>query len=480
MTIPPSPFSRRARSQRGRARRWRSALLLGVALAVLAVLVLDGSAESQERAGPTVLVTTLAEPITPVIADHIADGLERASREGHEAYVIQLDTPGGLDVSMREIVQDVLAAEVPVVVHVYPAGGRAASAGAVITLSAHVAAMAPGTTIGSATPIDLEGGEVIDKVLEDAAAYSKELARVRGRNLDFAVDMVREGRSVTADEAVELGVVEVTAVSSAELLDEIDGTEVQLLDGTTVSLATADAAIEEHDLTTSRRILQFLANPNLAFLLLSIGTLGIIYELASPGIGVGGFIGVSALVLGLFSLAVLPTSAVGVVFLLLAAGFFAAELFAPGIGVFAAIGAVALILAALFLFTEEGPGVELSLAAVIPAAVVMFVAVVIAGRVALRVRRLPASDESVFRGVEVEVRGGGSGAQVFVAGAWWAARAVDGRPLAAGQRVRVQRRDDLELIVEPIDGAEADGGAGAGTANPHEPERADFERKRNG
>jgi membrane-bound serine protease (ClpP class) len=462
----PTPPTRPARHRRRRRQVYWSALLLG---AVLAVLFLGEPVDSQERTAPTVLVTTLAEPITPVIADHIADGIDRAERDGHEAYVIRLDTPGGLDVSMRGIVQDVLAAEVPVVVYISPPGGRGASAGAIITLSAHVAAMAPGTTIGSATPVDLEGGEVIDKVLEDAAAYSEELARLRDRNTEFAVDMVREGRSVTAPQALELGVVDVVATSLDDLLEQIDGTEVELLDGTTVTLTTADAAVEEQDLGWARRILQFLANPTLAFLLISIGTLGIIYELASPGIGVAGFVGVSALVLGLFSLAVLPTSAVGVVFLVLAAGFFVAELFAPGVGVFAALGAVALVMAGLFLFTEEGPGVELSLAVILPAAAVMFVAVAVAGRLALRARRMPTSADQALHGSEAPVRHTGGQAQIFVEGAWWTARTADGTPLADGQPVRVLERDDLELVVETVD-AQAGRESGAAT-DPTDPDK---------
>jgi membrane-bound serine protease (ClpP class) len=423
-------------------------VLLG---AVVAVLFLGDPAPAQARGDGRVLVTTLSEPITPVIADHIADGVARAERDGFDAYVIELDTPGGLDVSMRAIVQSILNAEVPVVVYISPPGGRGASAGAVITLSAHVAAMAPGTTIGSATPIDLEGGEVIDKVLEDAAAYSEELARLRGRNTQFAIDMVRDGRSVTADQAVQIDVVDVMAASLPELLDEIDGTEVELLDRPAVTLSTAGAEVETQDLSFSRRIQQWLANPTLAFILMSIGTLGIIYELASPGIGVGGVIGVVALIMALFALAVLPVSAVGVALLLLAMALFVAELFAPGIGVFAALGAFTLVLSALFLFPDEGPGVELSLLAVLPVALVMFVAVLVAGRFAMRARSAPPSSDSAFTGAESEIHLTHGEPQVFVEGAWWNARSESGEPLEQGRQVRVSARDGLTLVVTPID-----------------------------
>jgi membrane-bound serine protease (ClpP class) len=425
-------------------------VLLGAALLVLFSGEPAGGGPRPGPTGPSVLVTTLAEPITPVIADHLADGVARAEADGHDAYIVELDTPGGLDVSTRQIVQSILNAEVPVVVYIAPPGGRGASAGAIITLSSHVAAMAPGTTIGSATPVDLEGGEVIDKVLEDAAAYSEELARLRDRNTDFAVDMVREGRSATAERALELGVVDVVATSLPELLDEIDGREVELIDGSTVTLRTAGATVEQQDLSFARRVLQWLANPNVAFIFMSIGTLGIIYELASPGIGGGGVIGAVALILGLFSLAVLPVSAVGIIFLLLAAALFIGELFAPGIGVFAALGTVSLLLAALFLFTDEGPGVQLSLAAVLPVAIVMFLAVVVAGRLAMRARAAPTSADLTFAGVEAEVRLTHDEAQAFVAGAWWTVRPESGERLHDGQLVRVLRREDLELVVEPV------------------------------
>jgi membrane-bound serine protease (ClpP class) len=457
--VPVAASSRRSR----RGRRVLLAALFGVGASLL---LLAGPAGTQPETTPTVLVTTLAEPITPVIADHISSGVERAERGGYEAYIIQLDTPGGLDVSMRGIVQSILNAEVPVVVYIAPPGARGASAGAIITLSSHIAAMAPGTTIGSATPVDLEGGEVIDKVLEDAAAYSEELARLRERNTDFAVEMVRDGRSVTADAAVDLNVVDVMAGSLPELLDEIDGSQVELLDGTVVEVRTAGAAIENQDLSFSRRILQWLANPNVAFILMSIGTLGIIYELASPGIGAGGVIGVVALVLAFFSLAVLPVSAVGVIFLLLAAALFIGELFAPGVGVFAAMGTVALVLAALFLFTEEGPGVELSLAAVLPVAIVMFAAVLFAGRLALRARMAPPSTDRVLAAAEAEVRLTHGQAQAFVDGAWWSVRPEVAGELHHGQRVRVLRREDLELVVEPVESA-SDGGPEQRDEDPH-------------
>src|SRR5690554_725931 len=353
-------------------------LAVGVGLALLGPLAPAGAQTGGDR--PTVLVTTVDDPITPVIADHLADVVAAAEDEGHAAVVVELDTPGGLDTAMRDIVQTFLRADVPVVVYVTPSGARAASAGALIAWSAHVVAMATGTTIGAATPVDLEGGEVGDKVVNDAAAYARAVAEERGRDVEVAEEAVTEGRALSASEAVDEGVADLIAVDRPELLQVLDGTRVELPDGTTVTLETAGAEVVERDMSAFRRLLQWLADPNLAFLFLSLGTLAIIYELATPGIGVGGGLGAVLLVLALFSLAVLPVDAVGLVFLVVAAVLFVVEVLAPGIGAAAALGAVSLALAGVFLFRDEGPGVSLSLAAVVPVVVVVGGAVVLAGR----------------------------------------------------------------------------------------------------
>src|SRR5690606_27147772 len=251
---------------------------------------------------------------------------------------------------------------VPVVVYVSPQGARAGSAGALITLAAHVAGMAPGTAIGASTPVDLEGGEVSDKVVNDAAAYAEAVAELRGRNTEVAVDMVREGRSLPVAEALELGVVDVEAATLADLLDEIDGTVVEVgTDERRVTLATAGVTVDDYEMGLFRRIQQTLADPNLAFLFLSIGTLGLIYELATPGLGAGGVVGVTCILLALFSLSVLPVSAVGLLLLLVSAAMFVAELFAPGIGVAAAGGTLTLLLSGVFLF-RDAPGLQVSMA----------------------------------------------------------------------------------------------------------------------
>jgi membrane-bound serine protease (ClpP class) len=419
------------------------------AVLVLAVTVSITPAGGVERT-PTVLVTRVDDPITPVIADHLSGVVDRAEEEGYDALVVELDTPGGLDSAMRDIVQAFLGARVPVVVHVSPSGARAASAGALIAWSSHVVAMAPGTTIGAATPVDLEGGKVGDKVVNDAAAYARAVAAERGRNVDVAAAAVTEGRALSDTEAVEEDVADVIVAGRTALLDALDGRDITLPGGTRVRLRTAGAVVEEEGMSFFRRLLQRLADPNLAFLFMSIGTLGIIYELASPGVGLAGGIGVVLILLSLFSLAVLPIDAVGFLFLALAGVLFMAELFAPGVGLAGGLGAVSLALSGLFLFPDDVPGLSLSLAAVLPTVAVVGVAVVGAGRLALRARASPAATgPGAVVGRELDVaRAEGHVGQAMIDGAWWNLRSR--QPLRPGDRVRVRDVEGLDLLVEPL------------------------------
>lgn len=441
----PRASARRAgRRARRPARLAARALVLGL----LALFAVSAAAAAQEEGRPRVLVATVDDPITPVIADYLGDGVARAEGDGYDAFVVRLDTPGGLEDSMRDIVQSFLDAEVPVVVYVSPQGARAASAGAIITFASHVAAMAPGTAIGAATPVDLEGGDVERKIVNDAAAFAESIARERGRDVDFAVATVREGRSAPASEALEIGAIDVISRSLPELLDDIDGREVELPGGRTVQITTAGATIDDEDMGIFRSIQQFLADPNLAFLFLSLGTLGIIYEFASPGIGVGGVLGAVFILMALFGLALLPVNAVGLLLLALAVALFVAELFAPGIGIAAAGGTVALLLSGVFLF-DDAPGLEVSVAVVAPIAIVIGLAVILAGRLVLRTRKMESTafGRGLLVGRTVTVRGVKDGrGQAFVEGAWWNVRS-SGTALEEGE-AQVVDLDGLDLVVE--------------------------------
>jgi membrane-bound serine protease (ClpP class) len=329
-------------------------------------------------------------------------------------------------------------------VWVAPSGARAASAGAVITLAAHIAAMAPGTNIGAATPVSIEGGDVGDKIVNDATAYVASIAELRGRDADFARDIVRDGRSEPASRAVDIGAVDLLAADLETLLGRVDGREVAV-DGDSVRLRIEDARVVEHELGLVNGVRQRLADPNLAFLFLSLGTLAIVYELVHPGVGFGGIAGVILIVLGMFGLSVLPVNVVGLVLLLLAAGLFVAEVYVPGVGVLAAGGAVSLALAGIFLVRGS---IGVDLVVVLPTAVVVMGAVVIAGRLAWRARKQhSATGSGQLEGRVTDVRrADGPRAQVFLEGAWWTVRADE--PLHEGQRVRVKAVEGLELVVE--------------------------------
>lgn len=394
--------------------------------------------------GRTVLVAKLDGVVTPVTAKHLVDGVAVAERDGHHAYLVEIDTPGGLDTSMREIIKAFLGSRVPVIVYVSPSGGRAASAGALITLSSHVAAMAPGTTIGAATPVNLETGEkASDKVLNDAAAYAESVAAERGRNTTIAAEMVRSGTAITADRALEADVVDLIASNRSALLRALDGRTVDTAAGS-VTLRTADAQLVTYELGLFQQLLQLIADPNIAFLLMSIGTLAVIYEAATPGVGFAGIAGAIMLILGFFALSVLPVNVAGLLLLALAAGLLIAEVFAPS-GAFAAGGTVSLLLAGIFLF--EGP-LAVSLVVLLPTAVVVGGGTVIAGRLAWRARRAqPISGRQGLIGRVATVDAGG---QVFLEGAWWAVRGAH-HALSPGQTVRVTDLDGLTLVAEPTD-----------------------------
>lgn len=415
-------------------------LIAGAAL--LAAFVAPATAQTPSG----VLVTEVDGAITPVVADHISAAVDQAAETG-AVLVVTLDTPGGLDTSMRDIVQTFLNAPVPVVVYVEPEGARAASAGTYITMAAHVAAMAPATSIGAATPVDLQGGEITDKIINDAAAFAVSVAERRGRSVEFAESAVREGTSVTASQALEDDVVDVIADDLDDLLAAIDGTTVEVL-GEEVTLATSGAVPEAYEMSTFRRILARIADPNLAVLFLSIGTLAVIYEAANPGLGFAGVAGVILLLIGFFALSVLPVTATGLALLVLAIALFIGEIFVPGVGVLAAGGTIALLLAGVFLFEGD---LQVSPPVLWPTALVMGAATTIAGRAALKARLQPSTTGSGTligkAGTVVNVEGGSG--SVFLDGAWWSVRSSAGE-LEPGKEARVVGIEGLELIVEPI------------------------------
>ena len=443
-------------------------------------------AEAQTPAGRAepapVMVLDIAGPIGVGAAHLLNEGLARARQEGAGLLVLRLDTPGGLVSVTREIIQAILAAPVPVAVYVAPAGARAASAGTYIAYAAHVAAMAPGTHLGAATPVQLgapglpgqperpresprregEGedrggsapatsGAMERKVLNDAVAYLRALAQLRGRNADWAEKAVREAATLTAEEAARERVVDVLAPSLGALLDALDGRKMSLA-GSERVLATRHARVIVVEPDWKLRLLGVLTDPNIAFILLLIGVYGIIFEFWTPGLTGPGVVGAISLIVALMALSALPLNLAGLALLALGMAMMAAEAFTPGFGILGLGGIVAFGLGGLFLFDPAGADIAFAVAWPVVLAAVATNALLFFGLLGLvmRVRRRPvASGPEEMIGLEGVVLDWAEGrGRVRVHGEAWAARAAAG--LAPGARVRVLRRDGLVLDVAPV------------------------------
>ena len=409
--------------------------------------------------------------ISPASAEFMTDAIERAEDEGAAALVIELDTPGGLVESTRDIVQAILASRVPVVVYVAPRGARAGSAGVFVTLAAHVAAMAPSTNIGAATPIQMGGptmpgggespadtttaekGEepsaLERKILNDTIAFIRTIAEKRGRNADWAERAVREGVSITETQALEQNVVDLVAPNLPTLLDEIDGREVEVLDRT-LTLATANAEVRTIDQGIRFRILDAIANPNIAFILLLIGVYGIFFELMNPGAILPGVVGGIALLLAFFSLQALPVNYVGLLLILFAVVLFIAEVKIVSYGMLTVGGIIAFILGATMLFDAPGSLMRVSWSVIIPAALLTAGFFVFAMGMAWRTwRSKPTTGKEGLLGSRGEVRQRiDPVGQVSVHGELWRARAEE--PLEAGTEVEVVEVSGLALKVRRI------------------------------
>jgi membrane-bound serine protease (ClpP class) len=321
------------------------------------------SASAQAR--DPVHVLTLKGIINPPAVNYIQRGINQAEEAGAAVIVLQLDTPGGLDDSTRDIVQSIGNSTVPIIVYVAPSGSRAASAGTFITMAAHVAAMSPATTIGAATPVAMGGAgteelpeDLRDKVIADAASYIRALAELRGRNAEWAEQAVREGDSITAAEAVGINVVDLLADDLEDLLQQVHGRQVELVTGEAVTLDTADAPVARVNMSLVEEFLHVISNPNLAFILLSLAMLGIFFEFVNPGTFIPGALGGILLLLALYSLGTLNAFWGGILLIILAFGLFVAEIFTPTTGVLALGGVVSLVAGAMVLFADSPPGVQ--------------------------------------------------------------------------------------------------------------------------
>ncbi len=476
-------------------------------LAALAGLVLALLLPALAQAASPVVTLRIQGAIGPAVADYVERNLVRAAADGAQLVVLQMDTPGGLDPSMRQIIKAILASPVPVASFVAPGGARAASAGTYILYASHVAAMAPGTNLGAATPVAIgilpgapdakeparkpgetekptgsgdsgkagESGKTAEpgkagrdakqpgespaavestgttltrKQVSDAAAYIRGLAQLRGRNAEWGEKAVREAASLSAEEALAANVIDVVADDVAQLLAKLDG-RTFTVQGVARTLATADAPVAARDPDWRSRLLAVITDPGIALILMMIGVYGLFFEFTSPGVGVPGVLGGICLLLALYALNLLPVNYAGLALILLGIAFMVSEAFLPGFGVLGTGGVIAFVAGALFLFDTDVPGFGIPLALIVTVAVASALFLGLVGGMAWKARM-----RKVVSGAEEVV---GSAAEVLddMTGEGWARmhgetwRVASAAPLARGQKVRVTARRGLLLDVAP-------------------------------
>ena len=436
--------------------------------AVLTALAIGGAS-----AAPRAVILEIDGAIGPATSEYVAREFRDLGASETRLVILRMNTPGGLDTSMREIIAAILASPVPVVTYVAPSGARAASAGTYIAYASAIAAMAPGTNIGAATPIQLGGptepprknrepdksgnggtdNEPGDaegrKVLNDAVAYIRGLAELNGRNADWAADAVRNAVSIPASEALKLHVVDVLADDVPDLLRKLDGRSVTVA-GKTVQLATRglDIAVDPPDWRT--RLLAIITNPNIALLLMLAGVWGLVFELTSPGVVVPGVLGAISLLVALFALNLLPVSFAGIALLLLGIGLMIAEAHLGAFGLLGVAGIAAFVIGGVMMFPSRAPGFAISLPVLAGATIVTGGLFLIVLTTLLRSRRRPVvTGNEALVGAEGEaVAWQGEEGRVRVGGEIWRARASG--PLEPGHRIKVIERHGLVLTVEPM------------------------------
>jgi membrane-bound serine protease (ClpP class) len=401
---------------------------------------------------PPMHVLSVADVINPVSAEYITESLKAAIHQGSQALIIQLDTPGGLDKSMRLIIKEMLNSPIPVIVYVAPSGSRAASAGTFITLAAHVAAMAPGTNIGAAHPVAVGSGEMGkemgEKVTNDAAAYIKSIAEQRGRNVEWAEKAVRESVSASETEALQHKLIDLIAVDLNDLLKQLNGRKVVTSAGEHI-LRTEGTAVQHVEMSLRQRLLSMLADPNVAYMLLMLGAIGLFFEISTPGVVLPGVIGGISLLLGLYALQLLPVNYAGLGLIVLAIILFIAEIKVTSYGALTIGGIIAMILGSLMLFDAPPPLPGLSLWVLVPSTLLVtaFFVFLVGAALKTLAQRPYSGREGLLQKVGVAIAPiDQKQGKVFVAGERWNARSE--QPIAEGDEVEVMQLDGMTLLVK--------------------------------
>ncbi len=392
--------------------------------------------------------------INPVAAEYLHEAIAYAEREHAHVLVFQLDTPGGLDTSMREMIKDITGSQIPIVVYVGPTGGRAASAGVFLTLAAHVAAMAPGTNIGAAHPVAMGGGTMDDvmkaKVENDAMAYIHSIAERRGRNIEWAEQAVQKSVSATSTQAKALGVIDLIASDFHDLLIQLDGWTLSLGEQP-VTLRTQNARVQDFPMSWRLETMKAISDPNIAYVLMTIGTIGLIAELYSPGAILPGVVGAISLILAFYSLQSLPVNYAGALLFILGIVMLMLEITVTSYGLLAIGGVTAMILGSLFLINQDFPYYQISWSVMVP---VLALAVGVTWLVvqysvqALRKRTLTGREGMVGLIGSAKTDLGPHG-KIFVQGEIW--NAVSSSPVPEGQPIQITHLEGLTAHVKPVE-----------------------------
>ena len=448
---------------------------------------------AQETDTRRAIVLEVEGVIGPASNDFIVRGIEQAEESGADLVILRMNTPGGLDTSMRDIIQKILASRVPVVSYVAPPGSRAASAGTYIMYASHIAAMAPATNLGSATPVTMSPGGIgrdpeppgqgdgqekaksedtaekessdeteaedkppkLDtamerKVVNDAVAYIKGLARLRKRDEKWAEDAVRSAVNLTAEDALQQNVIDFVAKDLDDLMEQLDGRTVELQSGE-VTLSTKDLKLETVEPDWRTKILAIITNPNVAYILMLLGVYGLFFELSNPGSIFPGVVGAICLLLALYSFQVLPVNYAGVALILLGIAFMVGELFMPSFGVLGIGGTIAFVVGSLILMETEVAAFQLSMSLIVTVTIitVLFVFTLIAMAVRQRKKPVVSGREQMIGDVGEAISDFSGTGNIHIHGELWSARSD--RPVRRGQHVKVRELDGLILVVEPLE-----------------------------